>query len=87
MLLLSKIFLIFTDQFGYVIEVFHVILTVPLWAIAGPANEILNGQVFSFFDCPPVEQAVDFKGFKIISVTVNKHGGGVDGGGVAESGL
>ena len=74
---LSKAFLVFADQLGYIIKVFYVVPPVPLWAVASPANEIFNGQTFTSFDCPLVEQAVDLKRFKIVSITVDKHSGGM----------
>lgn len=71
--LLSKPSFIFANQLGYIIKVFYIILHVPFWTIASPANMIINDQVFIFFDCPLIEQAIDFKGFKIINITVNKY--------------
>ena len=74
---LSKALLVFADQLGCIVEVFYVVIPVPLWAVAGPANEIFNGQTLTSFDRPLVEQAVDLKGFKIVSITVDKHSGGM----------
>lgn len=70
---LKKAFFIFADQLGCVIKVFYILSFVSFWVVAGPANEIFNGQVFFFFHCLPVKQAINFKRFKIVSVIVNKH--------------
>lgn len=74
---MSQVFLVFADQLGCIVKVFYVVPPVPLWAIAGPANKIFNGQTLTSFDRPLVEQAVYLKGFKIVSITVDKHSGGM----------
>lgn len=75
--MLSKIFFVFTDKFGCIVEVFHIVPSVSFWAVANLANEIFNKQAFTSFDCPLVEQVVNLKRFKIVSIIVNKHGGGI----------
>lgn len=75
MFLLSKAFFIFIDQLDFIIEVIYIIPPISFWAIASPANKIFNGKLFLSFDCLFIKQVVDFKRFKIISITVNKHRG------------
>lgn len=73
MLLLSKAFFMFVDQLNCVIEVFYIVPPILFWDVANPGNKIFNGKIFSSFDCPFVEQIVNFKKFKIINITINKH--------------
>lgn len=72
---LSKAFRIFADQLGCIIEIFHIIPPVLFWAVAGLANKIFNSQTLTSCDCLLVEQAVDLKRSKSVSITIDKHGG------------
>lgn len=74
---MSKAFFVFADQFVCIVKIFHIVTLIPFWAVAGPLNKIFNAQDLTSLDRLLVEQAVDLKRFKSVSIAVNKHGKGM----------
>lgn len=71
--LLSKVPFIFAKHLEYIIKIFYIISRVFFWAVNNLANKIFNNQAVFSFNFPPVEQAVNFKKFKIFNIIVNKY--------------
>ena len=73
---LSKGLFVVPDKVVRIVKVLDIIPLIPFRAIRGPANEIPNRAVPTFFHCLFVKQMVYFEGFGDVGITVDKNAGG-----------
>ena len=72
---LSKGLLVVIHKVGGVVEVLDVILSILLWAVSSPTNEVFYHAAFTFFHYLFVKRTVYLKRFDSTGITVDDHGG------------
>lgn len=69
----NQTYFVVLDKGGGIVELLNIILSVPLGAIFFPANQILNGLTFFFFDLTLVKELFYLKALQLISIAFHKY--------------
>lgn len=61
------------NKLGGIVKVLNVVLSIPLWVIASPINEILDCVILTFFNNLSMEQIFHLKRSGGLSIIIDKH--------------